>query len=133
MAIGDVVIDTNAYAAFKRGESAALSVVEKVNQILINPVVIAELLTGFSLGNRESRNIDELKQFLANQNVVSVRIGYSTAEFYASIIKQLRKKGKPIPTNDIWIGASALEYEANIFTFDRHFNDISGITIVGRK
>jgi predicted nucleic acid-binding protein len=52
------------------------------------------------------------------------------ADAYALIYRQLRRKGQPIPTNDIWIGASCLEHGAVLFSFDQHFEAIEGLRVV---
>ena len=52
-----------------------------------------------------------------------------TAEFYALIVKQLREKGKPIPTNDIWIAASAMRHSLALISHDRHFEAIKGLLL----
>jgi predicted nucleic acid-binding protein len=50
-----------------------------------------------------------------------------TAEYYAHTYLSLRRKGKPIPTNDLWIAATALQHGLAVFTYDKHFFDIDGI------
>jgi predicted nucleic acid-binding protein len=52
-----------------------------------------------------------------------------TAEFYAKIYWDLKKKGKPIPTNDMWVAASAMRHALSLFTFDDHFTFIDGLML----
>ncbi len=125
-----IVIDTNGFAAFKRGDPTAIKIIGQADNILVNSVVIGELITGFILGTKEKINRNELIQFLSHEKVLSIDITPATAEYYAIIIKDLRKKGKPIPTNDIWIAATALEFKAKVFTFDKHFKYIRGLKIL---
>jgi len=54
-----------------------------------------------------------------------------TAERYATISVDLKRKGLPIPTNDMWIAASALRHDLALFTYDGHFKHISGL-LIGR-
>ena len=56
-----------------------------------------------------------------------------TAEYYALIVKKLRAKGKPIPTNDVWIAANALRHGMALYSFDRHFGEIDGLLLVGKS
>lgn len=103
-----ILIDTNGYAAFKRGEPAAVEVVQRASHLAFNSVVLGELLGGFAVGSRATRNRAELQQFLASERVRLLRVDEATAEHYATVYQALRSKGRPIPTNDMWIAASAL-------------------------
>ena len=50
-----------------------------------------------------------------------------TADSYALVYSNLRRTGRPIPTNDLWIAASALEHGAALLTRDSHFGAIDGL------
>jgi predicted nucleic acid-binding protein len=89
-------------------------------------ISIGELLSGFKAGTREKKNREELAEFLDAPRVKIFGIDEDTAEFYATILDELRKKGKPVPTNDIWIASVAFQYGFPLFTKDRHFEQISG-------
>jgi len=125
-----VVLDTNAYSAIAKGNPDALAVAQQVDTLLIPPVVLGELLGGFLVGTRYAKNKAELDEFLAYSKVVVVEVNARTSEHYATIYKQLREAGTPIPTNDIWIAATALQFEAGIFTYDKHFEKIEGLRLV---
>jgi tRNA(fMet)-specific endonuclease VapC len=127
-----ILLDTNAYVAFKRGEKVALHIIQKVDSIGFSVVVLGELLAGFSAGSKESINRQELKAFLGSPRVVMLNVGETTTEFYAKVFSGLKQKGKPIPTNDLWIAATALEHGYAIFTYDQHFKEINGL-LVGNK
>jgi len=127
MAIRGILLDTNAYAAFKRGSPEAVDILRHVPLIGLNSVVLGELLSGFAVGTHETRNRQELKEFLASDRVDIFSIGYGTAEHYASIYKNLKQIGKPIPTNDMWIAATALEFGLAVFSYDNHFKVVNGI------
>jgi tRNA(fMet)-specific endonuclease VapC len=122
-----VAVDTNAYAAFKRGQAEALAVLRAAPDILISTIVLGELLAGFAAGSREARNREELAQFISTPRVRVAHVSEVTADSYALTYAQLRRKGKPIPTNDLWIAASALEHGAALLTFDAHFSAIDGL------
>lgn len=123
-------IDTNAYTSFKKGDIEAIKVIQHVPSLYINSIVIGELLAGFSLGSRTQMNLDELNEFLTSPRVIFIDIDYNTADNYAKIFKQLREKGKPIPTNDLWIAASALQHDLTLFTYDKHFRFIDGLDAI---
>lgn len=125
-----VVIDTNAYSAYKRGEKAAIQVIKEAQTIVFSPIVLGELMGGFALGKRSAQNQRELKEFLDQPKVLLLTINAHTAEAYAHIYQQLRIKGTPIPSNDMWIAAMAEQLELAVFTYDAHFSAIDGLQIV---
>ena len=122
-----ILFDTNAYAAFKRGDPGAAEVVRLADRIGMNTVDLGELLAGFSGGSHEERNRRELAEFLRSPRVEMLPLGSGTAEHYARAFQALRRKGRPIPTNDLWIAASALEHGYAVYTHDEHFQVIEGL------
>jgi tRNA(fMet)-specific endonuclease VapC len=122
-----VALDTNAYVAFKRGEPDVVEVLRHAPELLVSTTVLGELLAGFAAGTRESRNRAELSAFIETPRVRVVPCGETTADNYALVFAALRRKGKPIPSNDLWIAASALEHGAGLLTLDAHFAAIDGL------
>ena len=130
MEIKTIIIDTNAYSEFKKGNPAAVEIIRSVVNIVLCPIVIGELLAGFVLGTREETNRKELKEFILSKRVIVINIDNLTAECFAHIFKSLKIKGTPLPTNDIWIAALAKQYEYPIFTFDKHFLQVENLTAI---
>lgn len=124
-----VIIDTNFYAAFKRNEEEAVGFLRKVEYIGVSSVILGELLASFRCGNREKQNRAELDQFIDSARVELISLDDETAEFYAQIFAELRKKGRPIPSNDIWLAASALQHGLALATYDEHFREITGLLL----
>ena len=93
-------------------------------------ISIGELIAGFKGGTKERENRDELARFLGSPRVRIYLIDETTAEYYGEILEKLRKAGTPIPTNDIWIGAAALQNGLKLFTKDQHFENIPGLLMV---
>jgi tRNA(fMet)-specific endonuclease VapC len=122
-----ILIDTNAYVAFKRGDSSLLEVIQHAETLAISPIVLGELLGGFECGNKTKKNRDELQKFLQSSRVRLFPITADTAKFYSQIYSSLRDKGKPIPSNDMWIAAQALENGCVICSYDKHFKMIEGL------
>lgn len=120
-------IDTNAYVAFKRGDSAVLEVLRHAEEILVSATVLGELLAGFEAGGRARVNRAELTRLLDSPRVRQVSCGLATADRYAMIYAALRKAGTPIPTNDMWIAASCLEHGAALLTLDARFAHVGGL------
>ena len=124
-----LIIDTSAYAVFKRGHPEAISQIRKSAVILFPVIVLGELWAGLEVGNRRTVNRNELDLFLASSRVSVTPVINETAERYARIYAYLRKNGQPIPTNDLWIAASAMEHSAVLLTADAHFLHIPQILV----
>jgi len=127
-----LAIDTNIYVAFKNNDADVVDVFRACDVIGVDIAVIAELYAGFSLGSKEAKNRRELETFLNAPRVDVLTHDVETAEYYAMIVKKLKAKGKPIPTNDIWIAANALKHGMALYSFDRHFDEIDGLLPVGK-
>ncbi len=120
-----ITLDTNAYSAISKGVFSVKEAVEHADQVFIPLFVYAELFFGFKKGSREQENTSSLANFL-NLPGVSFHIPtIDTAQIYAEIFLDLRAKGQPLPTNDIWIAACAVETGSVIITFDKHFSRIA--------
>lgn len=122
-----LLIDTNVYVAFKRNDPNVTDLLRQADSIALNTVVMGELLAGFKGGIREIVNRKELDQFLDSPRVEMLSLDESSADFFSLVFNNLKKIGKPIPTNDIWIAASALQYGRTLATLDSHFLYVSGL------
>ena len=127
MALGAVALDTNAYTAFKLGRPEAREIIRSAGSIGLSAVVVGELLAGFAAGNRVARNRAEFGQFLSSPRVQIMAVTETTADYYARVFAALRRKGRPVPTNDLWIAASALEHGQKLYSYDGHFAEIDGL------
>jgi tRNA(fMet)-specific endonuclease VapC len=126
----DLLIDTNIYTYALQGDPEVVTVLQQAHEIGLCPVSIGELLSGFKGGKKEQENRRELEEFLDSPRVRVHGIDEATSEFYAEILHNLRKKGKPIPTNDIWIASVAFQHGLALFSKDQHFKDIPGLLMV---
>jgi tRNA(fMet)-specific endonuclease VapC len=126
-----IMIDTNFYVAFKRKQQPAVDLLRQAEYIAVNTVVFGELLAGFRCGSREAENRRELDQFLDSPRVEILDIDEDTAEFYAAVFRALKEKGRPIPSNDLWIAASTLRHGLGLATLDEHFRNIDGLLLAG--
>ena len=122
-----IAIDTNIYTSFKVNDQRVVEALGDCDSIAVDVTVIAELFFGFSLGAKEKKNRRELEAFLNSPRVQVLVHDLETAEYYALIVKRLRAKGRPIPTNDIWIAANAMKHGLALYSFDNHFEEIEGL------
>ena len=119
-----LLLDTNGYKDFCLGERKAVDLIQLADEIHLPFVTLAELRAGFACGTVARRNEAVLVRFL---NSPRVRVAYAneeTTHHYARLFFQLRKQGTPIPTNDIWIAALAMQHNLPLFTRDRLFDHL---------
>ena len=121
------LLDTSAYVAAKRGHPDVARLIRSATELPFSTIVLGELLFGFRHGSRYEKNLAELDEFLAHPAVHLHDVGRVTADRFGRIAAALRKAGTPIPTNDIWIAAQAMETGAELITLDAHFERIAGI------
>ena len=125
-----ILLDSNAYSRMMRGDDQTAALVRDATEVLMSAVVLGELLYSFRNGSRFDRNAADLRSFLDNPYVSLVPVGPVTADRYSRIAAALRAKGSPIPTNDVWIAAHAMETGADLVSADRHFEAVDGIAWV---
>jgi tRNA(fMet)-specific endonuclease VapC len=122
-----VLIDTNIYSLAMKGDQEVVTALRQIDTIAVSCVSVGELYSGFKGGNREKINRNELDIFLDSPRVRLFSIDIETADFYSFILDTLRRKGTPIPTNDIWIAAAAFQHGLKLFSKDKHFDKIPGL------
>lgn len=129
MAVNNILLDTNGYTAFKQGRPEAVEIVQSAPHLALSSTILGELLAGFAVGTHEARNRAELQLFLASERVHLLIVDDGTAVYYATVYRLLRRKGRPIPTNDMWIAASALQHGYALFSYDGHFQYVDGLLV----
>ena len=122
-----IILNTGAYVGFKLNAVEIVDCIACADLVLFSPIVLGELMFGFRNGNRFKENMDDLNSFLQHEVVELTVIGNLTSNRYSRIAKHLKRKGAPIPTNDIWIAAQTMEHGAELITTDQHFEKINGL------
>ena len=125
-----LILDTNAYTAYMRDDPSAAAHVEASTRILLPAVTVGELMYGFRHGTRYGQNLEQLEQFLAKPFVDFVPVTMETCSRFGSVAAALRQAGTPIPVNDVWIAAHALQTGALLLTHDSHFDYVTGLAVV---
>ena len=124
-----VILDTNAYSALFQGDEKVLDAIGSADVVFVSVIVLGELFAGFCGGSQESANRKRLNKFLSKPTVRILQVSKETAEIFGTVKHQLKSAGTPIPLNDVWIAAHALENGASLITLDRHFNKVPGIRL----
>ena len=117
-----LALDTNRYVDFCKGETNALTQIQKAQQIFLPFVTIAELRAGFLWGTQSEQNERTLVRFLNSSRVAILYADEQTTHHYARLFFQMRKQGTPVPTNDLWIAALVVQYDLWLFARDQHFD-----------
>jgi len=122
-------IDTCAYSRLMLGHPPLQACLEEADIVIVPAVVLGELHAGFGAGARSRENEEHLQTLLESPGVRIQDVTWDVARRYAVIVNHLRRKGTPIPTNDIWIAATAVELGARLVTYDTHFEKIPGLIV----
>lgn len=124
-----ILPDTNAYSRYCRGDEFVLEVLTRAKRVYMSIFVVGELIAGFKGGNRDSKNMAVLKEFMSIPTVEFLGAGWKTGEIFGDLKSHLKKAGTPLPINDVWIAAHCLETDSQILTFDVHFQKVPAIRL----
>ncbi len=120
-------LDTNIVIEVFSGNKDIADQINKLDDFYISSVVLGELYIGINRVINKTRHLKKLSDFLTLCTVIN--IDSLTAEYYGEITATLYKKGKPIPSNDIWIAAVAKQHNLLLITRDKHFEEIDNLQI----
>jgi tRNA(fMet)-specific endonuclease VapC len=127
--VSRILLDTSAYSGILRGDLRLARIMQEADEIAINAIVLGELKAGFRKGRHRERNEQELAEFLASPRARVLGLDEETADRYAVILDSLLSAGTPIPTNDVWIAASAMQHGLRVLTTDQHFRKVPQILV----
>ena len=122
-----LVLDTSAYSKFRSGDTRVRDLIAEAEAVFVPTPVLGELHGAFELGSRTRENRAALSDFLAEPFVSVLPVSDTVARHYGRVFASLRRAGTPIPANDMWIAACALDQGACLLTFDHDFANIAGL------
>ena len=122
-----LVLDTSAYSHLRAGDSRVRDYVAAAEIVVMPATVLGELYGAFELGTRGRENRVALGEFLAEPFVMVAPATATVARHYGRLYAALRRAGTPIPVNDMWIAATAIEQGGCLLTFDRDFERVAGL------
>lgn len=128
---GRLALDTNAVIAYREGIPAICTIMDNIDILFLPVIVLGELRYGAINSARPEQNEQVIKKLL--ENSVLMHVDEAVAVRYARVRSDLRKKGQPIPENDIWIAAICLENETPLISNDGHFENIDGLEVLNWK
>ena len=118
-----VALDTSVAIDVLAGVAESL-ISQPITEFLL-PVVVGELRYGALNSRRAEENLAELERLVARCRVLDITL--VTADVYARLRLDLKKKGKPIPENDLWIAALCVEHQVKLAAVDGHFDAVDGL------
>lgn len=124
---GEIALDTSVAIRFLNGEVAITERVLALPEIILPTIVAGELLFGAENSTRPLQNLPHYLEFISA--CIVAPLGRETAATYAQTRLSLKRKGRPIPMNDVWIAAQCLERGWVLVTDDTDFNYVDGLTL----
>lgn len=125
---GTYLLDTNAAIAHRKGDPALIKIIEDADAIFVSSITLGELYFGAYKSGRVEANLADTEQLALSGAVIICDVG--TARIYGLTRHQLRLKGRPIPENDVWIAAVALQHNLTLLTRDVHFKEVDDLPVI---
>ena len=124
-----MILDTNALSAAADDDPALIALLARADEVTIPVIVLGE----YRYGIAQSRNRATYENWLAGllRDCLVLDISEATTHYYAEIVLELKQKGKPIPTNDVWIAALCRQHSHPLLSRDRHFDLVEGNKRIG--
>ena len=124
-----MILDTNALSAMADDDPGVAAVLARADQMAIPVIVLGEYRHGIA----QSRNRGAYEAWLTEllNDCMVLDVNEPTTHYYAGIVLELKRKGKPIPTNDLWIAALCRQHSLPLLSRDRHFDLVAGIKRIG--
>lgn len=122
-----VSLDTNVVIAVLNDTRGVGEWVQGFAEVCLPAPVVGELLFGAINSSRPEENLGRIEVLVSRCRILPVT--HSTAEVYARIRLDLKRKGRPIPENDLWIAAACVERNLSLATFDSHFGEVDGLIL----
>ena len=124
-----MILDTNALSAAADNDPALIAHLARADQVAIPVIVLGE----YRYGIAQSRNRADYTNWLEGllHDCLVLDVSEPTTHHYAEITLELKRKGKPIPSNDIWIAALCRQHALPLLSRDRHFDVVAGTKRIG--
>ena len=125
---GSYLLDTNIIIALFANETAVKSSFTQADAVFLPSIVVGELCYGARKSARTNENLERIEELVVESAVLVCDT--ETAQRYGEVKNKLRLKGRPLPENDIWIAALALQYNLTLVTRDAHFQEIENLQTI---
>lgn len=119
-----MILDTNALSGAAENDPGVVAALSRAEQLAIPVIVLGEYRHGIAQSRHQASYENWLAELLNDCMVLDVQ--EPTTHYYAEITLELKRKGKPIPTNDLWIAALCRQHSLPLLSRDRHFDLVAG-------
>ncbi|MFH0824642.1 MAG: type II toxin-antitoxin system VapC family toxin [Pseudomonadota bacterium] len=126
---GRFLLDTNIIIALFAGEREIKEQLAAAEEVFLPSIAVGELCYGAKKSARPQQNLERINEL--TESIVVLACDVETARYYGDVKNKLRLKGQPLPENDIWIAALALQHNLTPATRDAHFQEIEGLVTAG--
>lgn len=124
---GKIALDTDVSIKFLNGDKSIDILIAKHSEVYLPAIVVGELLFGALNSTHAEQNLARHKKLIQRAKILEIT--EATANIYAKTRLSLKKKGKPIPENDLWIAAVCIEHKVPFLSNDEHFKDIDNLLL----
>ncbi len=121
------LVDTNAAISYINGDEKIRALFDKTQTLFTSVIVLGELYFGAENSQHSESNMAQIEGFIAEITVLTCNL--ETAKHYGHIYQKLKAVGRPIPVNDIWIAATAIQHDLTLISRDHHFQAVAGLTV----
>jgi tRNA(fMet)-specific endonuclease VapC len=124
---GKFLLDTNIVIGLFANDAKILQHLQNATDVFLSPIVLGELYYGAKHSAKVAQNVATVNSLAARVNLFPCDL--ITAQLYGDVKNDLQGKGRPIPENDIWIAATALQHNLTLVTRDSHFQNVTGLSL----
>lgn len=124
---GKFLLDTNIVIALFKNDNLVINKITEVKEIFISNITVGEMYFGAYKSSKVENNIKQVDSFVASNKILNC--DSTTAKHYGKIKNKLKIKGKPIPENDVWIAAIAMQYDLILVSRDKHLQEIENLSL----
>lgn len=124
---GRFLLDTNIVIAIFAKDASVQTRIAAAAEVFVPVTVLGELYYGAHKSTRAKANLERIEEFAASNTILMCDT--ETARQYGEVKSGLSAKGKPIPENDIWIAAIAMQHGLTVATRDGHFSHVEGLIV----
>jgi tRNA(fMet)-specific endonuclease VapC len=125
---GRYLLDTNIIIALFANEASVVSNLAQADEVFIPSIALGELYYGARKSGRSQKNLERIEEFVLINAIIGCDA--NTARQYGEVKNKLRIKGRPLPENDVWIAALALQQGLMLVTRDAHFQEVESLQTV---
>ena len=125
-----IALDTNAYRALDDGEPEVANYLRSTLKVGLPIIVLGEIYHGIFLGSRQEENNTKLNKFISLSRVEILHVNKSTTKLFGEIAAELKRIGKPMQQNDLWIAALCKQYDYALLSADKGFSNITGLELI---